>query len=177
MGKYLHIMFKHSNEKFSHTIVSEYIFLKKPLYFRSIKSRFKVRCLARTSKNNEYYLGPLTAEEINVRLAKEAEEIIYSERLRKSGLSIFTLASYLYGFIYWYILPDLIKFLLMRLLIKPLMKPFYYLCKCWVLFQLSFAAILSKDKVTPIVVLRRWHSNNSLWMMRMNKKILAESYF
>merc|ERR1711904_673079 len=109
--------------------------------------RLKACCLARTTKNDKYYVDRMTADEINTRIAKDAEDIIYSESLRKSGINVFTMISYICGLLYWYIVPDLIKFLIIRLFLDPLRKPFYNLRKWLTLFNLRFFRNYNKGKV------------------------------
>merc|ERR1711904_76654 len=63
-------------------------------------------CLARTKKNDKYFIDRFSADELNTQMARDAEHIIYSEYTRKSGISVITIISYLIGLIYWYLVPD-----------------------------------------------------------------------
>merc|ERR1711976_1136066 len=125
--------------------------------------KYKILCFSRTQKNNKYFISRLTADEIDKLKAKDAEQIIYSESRRRSGVSLLTIIYFLIGLVYWYLIPDLIKFFLMKLVVEPLRQPCTVLIKQWILFNVSLDARLNNGKIPlPVLFYRMYKKEQAI---------------
>merc|ERR1711985_168949 len=124
--------------------------------------KYKILCFSRTQKNNKYFISRLTADDIDKLKVKDAEQIIYSESLRRSRVSLFTIIYFLIGSIYWYLIPDLFKFLLIKLVVEPLRQPCIALSKQWILFNVSLDARLNNGKVPFPILFYRMHEKEQV---------------
>jgi len=91
------------------------------------------------------------------------EDILYAEERRAFGINPFTLVTYLIGWIYWYIIPDPLKYLVYKLVICPLARPLSSLNTKWVLLmaQVVDACLNGTQGLPRAEVLRRLHGRSN----------------
>lgn len=118
-------------------------------------------CNARSRKKDRYFVENVTSDEFDLLVTEELENIIYAEYRRDYGVNVLTSLFYLVGWIYWYLIPDPVKYFIMRLVLHPIKMSVRSLQKCIFLFFAKSLMKLHPEEMTSSDLLCSWHATRA----------------
>merc|ERR1712224_914033 len=92
-------------------------------------------------QNRQYFENQITPDVVNFFVIKDVEGVVHAKERRLSCFNIFGAFSFISAFLYWYMIPDMLKYIVARLLIKHVSEPVSRIQKQWVFFNARFKLV------------------------------------